>query len=166
MSEESNRRHVFISHYHADDASVQGLQDMLKRSGHDVRNSSIRKWKPENQERWKGRRVKDETVKRLLRMKMKWAKTVVVLVGKHTHERPWVNWEIEQANRYGKRIVGVFERGGSEADLPESFNQYGDALVGWNSSSVIGAIDGDCSPFERPDGSPRQAPIIPPRSVC
>ena len=43
--------------------------------------------------------VKDETIRRLLRMKISWAGTVVVLVGKETHSRPWVNWEIEQANK-------------------------------------------------------------------
>ena len=168
MADTSNRRHVFISHHHADDASVQGLQDMLKRSGHDVRNSSIRKWKPENQERWKSRTVKKETIERLLRMKMKWAKTVVVLIGKHTHERPWVNWEIKEAHRLGKRIVGVYERGGTLADLPSNFNEYSDALVGWNSGSIMGAIDGECSPFENPDSSPR-SPVANPgegRSVC
>jgi hypothetical protein len=101
--------------------------------------------------------VKEETIRRLLRMKISWATTVVVLIGKETHSRPWVNWEIQQANKQGKRIVGVFARGATDADKPAAFEKYGSALVAWNSESIIGAIDGTANPFQNPDGSIRQA---------
>lgn len=159
------RRHVFISHHHADDAQVDSLTALLRRSGHEIRNSSIRA-KPENQRRLDEKRVSERTLKRLLRMKMSWASTVVVLIGKETHARPWVEWEINKANELGKRIVGVFERGGTENDVPEAFNKYGDALVAWNSSKVIDAIEGNCDPFERPDGGERQPVNSPPRGSC
>lgn len=112
MSSEENppRRHVFISHHHADDSRVDQLTDMLSRAGNDVRNSSVR-MKPANQRRFDEGRVSDEAIRRVLRMKISWSSTVVVLVGKETHTRPWVNWEIEQAHKQGKRIVGVYERG-------------------------------------------------------
>ncbi len=154
MDAASKRRHVFISHHHADDAEVTNLTSLLSKSGHDVRNSSIRA-KPANQRRLEQGLVKDETIRRLLRMKISWAGTVVVLIGKETHSRPWVNWEIEQANKQGKRIVGVYVRGGTDADVPEAFEKYGSALVGWNSDNIIAAIDGDENPFQSPDGTPR-----------
>jgi hypothetical protein len=91
-------------------------------------------------------------------MKISWASTVVVLIGKETHSRPWVNWEIEQANMKNKRIVGVYVRGGTDADIPSAFEKYGSALVGWNSDSVIDAIEGTANPFQNPDGSSRQPP--------
>jgi hypothetical protein len=91
-------------------------------------------------------------------MKISWAGTVVVLVGRHTHERPWVNWEIEQANRQGKRIVGVYVRGGTEADLPGALEKYGSSIVGWNTDSIMGAVDGSKNEFQTPDGGAR-API-------
>ncbi len=150
----AKRRHVFISHHHADDAHVSGLTDMLKRSGYEIRNSSIRA-KPANQRRLDEGRVSDAAIRRLLRMKMNWSSTVVVLIGKQTHARPWVDWEIRKAHQLGKRIVGVFERGGTENDVPAAFEKYGSALVGWNSKNVIGAIEGTCSPFERPGGGER-----------
>jgi hypothetical protein len=62
------RRHVFISHHHADDEKVDQLTELLKRDGSDVRNSSVR-MKPANQRRFDEGRVSDETIKRLLRMK-------------------------------------------------------------------------------------------------
>lgn len=155
MSEQSNRRHVFISHHHGDDEHVTRMTNMLKQSGHDIRNSSIRA-KPANQRRLEKGLVSDRTIERLLRMKMSWASTVVVLIGKETHSRPWVNWEITQANRLGKRIVGVYTRGGTEADIPPAFEKYGADLVNWNTNSILAAIDGTRQgPFLDPDGNPR-----------
>lgn len=110
--------------------------------------------------------MSERTLKRLLRMKMSWASTVVVLIGRQTHARPWVDWEINKAKELGKRIVGVFERGGTENDIPATFKKYGDALVAWNSSNVIDAIEGKCDPFERPDGREREATNAPPRGSC
>lgn len=152
-----NRRHVFISHHHADDDHVSKLTELLAGQGFEIRNSSIRA-KPANQERLDKGLIKENTLKRLLRMKMSWASTVIVLIGKETHQRPWVDWEIRQANELGKRIVGVYTRGGTEADIPSAFEDFGDAIVNWNSGSVIDAIEGKDSPFERPDGTPR-APV-------
>lgn len=150
------RRHVFISHHHADDDHVDALTNLLRKSGADVRNSSIRA-KPANQRRLDRGQVSDETIRRLLRMKISWASTVVVLVGRETHARPWVSWEIQEAHRQGKRIVGVFTRGGRDEDVPPELERYGCALKGWNSSGILAAIDGDDSAFELPDGTTRPA---------
>ena len=151
----SRPRHLFISHHHADDDHVTRLTQMLGRNNYEIRNSSIRA-KPANQRRLDEGRIPDRTLKRLLRMKMSWASTVVVLIGKDTHNRPWVDWEINKAKQLGKRIVGVFERGGTDNDVPVAFRNYGDALVSWNSDNIIDAIEGKCDPFENPDGTPRK----------
>lgn len=154
----SKSKNVFISHHHADDDHVTKLTDMLSRSGFQLRNSSIRA-KPANQERLDKGLIKDAVLKRLLRMKMSWASTVVVLIGKDTHARPWVNWEIQQANELGKRVVGVYMRGGTEADVPPTFDDYGSALVNWNSDSIIDAIEGKDHPFEKPGSRDQREPI-------
>jgi hypothetical protein len=161
----TTRLHVFISHHHADDKAVDQLTDLLIRGGNDVRNSSVR-MKPANQRRMDEGRVKDETIRRLLRMKISWATTVVVLIGKDTHTRPWVDWEIAQAAKQGKRIVGVYTQGGTEADKPAAFERYGSALVGWNTESIVKAIEGEDNQFQNPDGTVRD-PVHPNiRKVC
>ncbi|MGB8129473.1 MAG: TIR domain-containing protein [Candidatus Angelobacter sp.] len=157
MDATGKRRHVFISHHHADDVEVSKMSDLLTKSGYDIRNSSIRA-KPANQRRLERGLVKDETIRRLLRMKISWASTVVVLVGKDTHKRPWVNWEIEQANKQGKRIVGVYARGGTESDLPSALKKYASSrIAGWNADSIMDAIDGRNNLFQDSDGSPSQS---------
>jgi hypothetical protein len=155
MSSENRHRNVFISHHHNDDDGVTNLTDLLSRRGYQIRNSSIRA-KPANQRRLDQGLVKDETIRRLLRMKISWAGVVVVLIGKETHSRPWVNWEIEEANRQGKRIVGVYERGGTEADKPPALEDFADDIVCWNSESIIAAIEGTEYTFQTPSGVPRE----------
>lgn len=154
MADNSKRRHVFISHHHADDAEVDKLTDLLSRHGNDIRNSSIRA-KPANQARLDRGEIRDETIRRLLRMKISWASTVVVLVGENTHARPWVEWEIQEAHRQGKRTVGVFIRGGTDANKPAALEQYASSIVGWNSESIVDAIEGTENSFELPDGTAR-----------
>lgn len=162
----SKRKHVFISHHHADDDHVTRLTNMLDRSGYQLRNSSIRA-KPANQARLDRGEIPEATLKRLLRMKISWASTVVVLIGKETHNRPWVDWEIRKAQELGKRIVGVYTRGGTEADVPPALNDYEDARVNWNSESIIDAIEGTASPFENPGGAEARQPVHPaPVSSC
>lgn len=159
MSADSTRRHVFISHRHKDDAVVDKMASLLQRHGSDTRNSSIRA-KPANQARLDRGLVKEATIRRLLRMKMSWAGTVVVLIGKDTHSSHWVNWEIQEAERQGKRIVGVWEEGGKEHRLPTNLEAYADAIVGWKADQILGAIDGSINNWRRPDGAPSPARSI------
>jgi hypothetical protein len=151
----STRRHVFISHHHADDEHVTKLTDLLSRRGFEIRNSSIRA-KPANQRRIEQGLVSDKTIKRLLRMKMSWASTVIVLIGKETHSREWVDWEIKKANELGKRIVGVYTHGGTEADVPPALEDYACAIVSWSTDSIIAAIEGGDPQFQNPGGTPRE----------
>src|SRR5882672_8434204 len=126
----TSRKHIFISHHHRDNQLVDQLSELLKGNGWDIRNSSIRA-KPANQKRLDDGLVSNEVIRRLLRMKISWAKTVLVLIGSETHTRPWVDWEIQQANAQGKRIVGVFAQGGKDFAIPVGLEKYASAIVGW-----------------------------------
>lgn len=146
-------KNVFVSHHHKDDASVDGLTKMLSGKGYQLRNSSIRV-NPDNQNRLDKNMVSDRTIERLLRMKMRWASQVIVVIGKETHTRPWVNWEIKVAHQLGKPIIGVYENGlKDQVELPENLKKYATSRVGWRADSVIDALEGK-SQFQNPDGSP------------
>ena len=66
----------------------------------------------------------------------------------------------------GNRIVGVFINGASGSDVPDAFNKYGNALVGWNSKCAIEAIEGKNNTWEKPDGSPWENKWDTYRSEC
>jgi len=146
-------KNVFVSHHHKDDASVDGLTNMLSGKGYHLRNSSIRV-KPENQKRLDQNKISDRTIARLLRMKMRWASQVIVVIGKKTHERPWVNWEVKAAHQLGKPIIGVYENGlKDQVEIPDNLKKYATSIVGWRSDFVIDALEGK-SQFQNPDGTP------------
>lgn len=138
----STTKNIFVSHHHKDDKSVSDFTNLLAGKNYNIRNSSIR-LKDKNQTRLDKEQIPRKTLERLLRMKMRWAGTVVVLIGSKTHSREWVNWEIKQAAEQGKRILGIFMHGGKDADIPENLEKYGDGLVGWNSDKIIAGLEGE-----------------------
>lgn len=147
MHVSNGARNLFISHAHKDDDNLQGLKDLLGRSGYTIRDGSIDSAKPNNANN-------DHYIKyQLLAPRIDWASTLVVLISPITHTRAWVNWEIEYAARQGKRIVGVYVHGGQDSDLPVNFRLYGDALVGWQADRVMGAVNGTIDTWFKPDGA-------------
>lgn len=152
-------KNVFISHHSKDEKNIEKFKSLLEKKGYQIKNSSIDSSKPNFAKN-------EEYVKRLLRMRIHWAGTFICLIGEETHEREWVDWEIEQANKKGKRIVGVYIKGAEEADVPQNFQKYGDALVTWESDKIIGAIEDQINNWERPDGSERDPYFKPDRSEC
>lgn len=147
-------QNVFVSHHHKDDASVDGLSRILGKEGTRIRNSSIRA-KPENQKRLDSKKVPEKVLKRLLKMKMRWAGKIVVIIGKETHKRSWVNWEIEAAKSLNKPIIGVYENGlKDKIPAPKALEKYANAIVAWRPKSILKAMGGN-SEFQNPDGSTR-----------
>lgn len=128
---------IFVSHYHADAEKIEAMKALLKSKGFNVRDSSIYEAKAKNNVN------NEDYIKTLIRPHITWASTLVVLVGDKTAKSAWVNWEIEAAERKEKRIVGVYLQDKKDSPIPEALNQYGSALVGWNSDSIINAIQGD-----------------------
>ena len=85
----------------------------------------------------------EEYIKSLLRPKINWASTMLVLIGDETHKSDYVTWEIEYAAKEGKRIIGIYLPGEADSIVPEALEIHGDALVLWDPSSIIKAIQGE-----------------------
>lgn len=153
---------VFICHHSADVPKLRDLLDNLRSKGYDVRSSSLQEDK-DNKVVHKGKHVADATVARYIRRAIKWAGTLIVLIGEHTHERAWVNYEIRNAHFQGKKIIGVYKYGCAQtAELPEAYKRYGTSPIGWNSmDKLAGMIQGNVVPPELPDGTPTTKSIYP-----
>ncbi|HCS10004.1 MAG TPA: hypothetical protein DIV40_00980 [Clostridiales bacterium] len=133
MAEKIN---LFISHYGGDEKHVEKINKLISNS-YDVRDSSIVESEP-------NKATNKEYIKSLLRTQLDWAGRVIVLIGPKTHEREWVDWEIEYAGTHGdKRVIGVFLPGATDSDVPEMLNDYGDACIPWNEEKIIAALEGD-----------------------
>jgi hypothetical protein len=156
-----NYKNVFVSHFGKDDEHVQNLKKLLFNKDYTLRNSSIDSTKPNDAKN-------DHYIKyNLLKPGIQWASTCIVLIGPETHKRHWVNWEIEQAFKLGKKIIGVFLNGAKDSDIPDNLEKYGcGTVVGWHGDSIIGAIEGQPN-WCNPDGTPRiSGPYTPIHGVC
>lgn len=150
----AGQHNIFISHYGEHEKALDNMKARLRANGCDVRNSSVEKKK------YRPYKVKDATIARYLRLCIRWAKTFIVMIGEHTHERKWVNYEIREAARQGKTIVGVYMHGcKNDVKLPGAFKQYGGTTLGWNSiDKLIDVINGKMAVNEKPDGIPVTGP--------
>jgi hypothetical protein len=147
-------RNVFISHIHEDDERVGQLKDLLAKKGMVVRDGSI------TSDKFNDATSEDYIKGQILAPRIRWASVLVVLISSETRNSDYVNWEIEYAEREGKRIVGVWTPGEADSDLPVALEEYADAIVGWNGDRVVEAIEG-AERWERSDGSARPAQLVP-----
>ncbi len=139
-------RNVFISHIHPDDEGLPRLKDLVARHGMNCRDGSITtgKFNAATNEGY----IKYE----ILAPRIRWSSVLVVYISPETKNSDWVNWEIEYAYKEGKRIVGVWEWGEKDCELPEALTRYGDAVVGWNGESIVDAINGTSDSSYTQDG--------------
>ena len=144
MTEET--RNTFISHIHENDSGVDAIKQLVQTKGMVVRNGSVTAESPNDA-------TNPEYIKyQILAPRIRWSSVVVVYVSPDTKNSQWVNWEIEYAHKTGKRIVGVWERGAADCELPEALDRYADAVVGWNGNSIVDAINGKSDDWKNPSG--------------
>ncbi len=129
-------RNVFISHVHEDDQGLKDLKDLASRHGMECRDGSI------TREKFNEAYNENYIQYGILAPRINWCKVFVVYISPDTKTSEWVEWEIEYAHQQGKRIVGVWERGAKDCEVPEALDRYADAVVGWNGESIVDAING------------------------
>jgi hypothetical protein len=148
-------RNVFISHVHEDDPGLGSLKNLLAKQGVEIRDSSITAENPNDAN-------DPEYIKReILGPRIRWAGVLLVYITAETRESPWVNWEIEYAEKNGKPIVGIWAHGAKDEDLPRALDDYADAVVAWNSDSIASAINGELRGWWTANGAPRGTRSIP-----
>lgn len=147
-------KNVFVSHIHEDDEGLGRLKELLAKDGFEIRDASITSDKPN--EAANPEYIKDQ----ILAPRIRWASTLIVYITPDTRDSDWVNWEIEYAQKMGKRIVGVWAHGANESNLPDALDTYADAVVGWNSDRIIDAISGRTRDWITSSGDPRAARLI------
>lgn len=155
-------KNVFISHVHEDDPLLPDLKRLITNAGMEVRDASITSDKPNNAEN-------EQYIKyQILAPKIEWASTLVVLITHDTAQSPYVNWEIQYAIQLGKRVIGVFAQGATDADVPEELGKCGDAaIVGWQGNRVVDAINGNIGEWDDPQsGKPRDPKWVISRYRC
>ena len=81
-------------------------------------------------------------LKAAIRQQMAPASCVIILAGVYSTYSKWINIEIDLAKEMGKKIIAVEPWGSIHTSTKVKY--AADKCVGWNSSSVIGAIREIC----------------------
>jgi hypothetical protein len=140
-------KNVFVSHVHEDDAGLQKLKDLAGSKGMEIRDASIHSGNPNDAK-------SPEYIKsQILAPQINWAGTFVVYITPKTKGSDWVDWEIEYAQKLGKRIVGIWGHGDKNCEIPDALDKYADAVVGWNGEKIIDAINGTFNGWDNQDGT-------------
>ncbi|GAA4738080.1 hypothetical protein GCM10025783_05750 [Amnibacterium soli] len=154
----ADQHNIFIPHRHEDDQLVGELKNLLRRHGAEVRDSSITSKTPNNAKA-------PGYIKDLLADHIRWAGKIIVIISPDTKNHPWVDWEVEYANRFGdKRIIGVWAPGTEPGDMPAALEDYADAIVNWDGPAILDAIDG-ADNWTDPDGG-RAPEMVIARARC
>jgi hypothetical protein len=148
-------KNIFVSHIHEDDHRLASLKKLAETHGCDLRDASINSSNPNN--------ATDEAYIKyqILAPRIEWASTLVVLVTPDTKDSKYVQWEIEYAEKLGKRIVGIWDKDEEGCDLPESLEDLADAVVPWDGEKLVDAILGDFNGIVEPNGNLRPDRAIP-----
>ena len=139
---------AFISHIQEEEGDIPRLKALLERHGVTARNYSI------TSDKFNNAKSEDYIKGQILGPQIKHSGVFITHVAPDTKESKWVNWEIEYAHKEGKRIVGVWQRGARNCELPKALEKYADAVVGWEGESIIDAINGNSNDWYNQDGSP------------
>ncbi len=142
-------KNVFISHLHEDDDGLAKLKDLAAKHGLQIRDSSITAEKPNLA------KDPDYIKQQILKPQIEWAGALVVYVSAETKDSEYVQYEIEEAQRQGKRIVGVWALGEKDCEIPQALDDYGNAMVGWNGESIVDAIVGNSDDWYDATGGPK-----------
>lgn len=139
-------KNIFISHRQEDEGHIGPLKAVLRKSGLNVRDSSV--YSGQNTNRAQNR----DYIRSLLGRRIQWAGTLIVIVSQGTRRHEWVNWEIECAHRGNTRIVGVWAPGQEACAVPEALRKYADAMVPCDGEKIRAAIEDRLVGWYTPDG--------------
>ncbi|MBC6720513.1 TIR domain-containing protein [Treponema sp. Marseille-Q4130] len=133
----ANKKNIFVAHCGEHEELISDFKSMMEKEGFSFKDSSLTSERPNN--------AHDENYIKysIIKPKMEWAGTVVVLIGKETSKSDWVNWEIEEAIKLGKQVIGVHVSKDYNYEIPEGLKDFADSIVPWNGNDIKKALDGN-----------------------
>lgn len=80
----------------------------------------------------------DEELEHDLTAQIKPASCIIILAGMYVNYSDWIEYEINEAVRMKKYIIGV--RPWGQEKIPEIISKNANAMVWWNKNSILDAI--------------------------
>ena len=77
-------------------------------------------------------------IRQLITNKIRPAQVVIVISGMYAAYSDWIQYEIDEAVRMGKPIIGLYPWG--QINAPRAVTSVADEMVRWNTDSIVNAI--------------------------
>ena len=124
-AERARLRNVFISFHVDDEAQVDLLRSQAKNENYDLefRDYSV---KEPFDEKWRTN----------CKQRIAQTSAVVCMIGENTAERPAVNWELEEAYRQGKKVIGVRIYRDKNHAIPKVLKDNKAPILEWNLKDI------------------------------
>jgi hypothetical protein len=127
------RPNIFISFAHEDMDEVNLLRGQAKNQNTDLEFSDHSVKEPFDS-------ANAEYIKGRIREHIDRTSVTVVYLTDNSASSPWVNWEIQESFKRGKRVVGVYKGDVPPNKLPPAFAQNGCKMVKWEHEALSNAI--------------------------
>jgi hypothetical protein len=123
-------RNVFISFHAEDEEQVDLLREQAKNKKFDIefRDYSV---KEPFDEKWKSQ----------CREKISQTSMLIVMIGPKTAQREAVNWEINEAYRQGKKVIGVRIYRNKNDPVPKQLRDHNAPILKWNLKDIQRKLD-------------------------
>lgn len=127
---------IFISHSWDHPDQHDRLIGLLDRKGYDFYDHSITMDQPLPV-------ISMERLKADLSERISRVSCVVFLATDDAHKKSVVKYEVEEALRQRKRVIGIKPFGSARGPIPKLMDEYADAIVGFRTDQIISAIEGE-----------------------
>lgn len=118
-------RNVFISFHVADESQVDLLREQARNEQYDIefRDYSV---KEPFDEKWKAN----------CRERIAMTSALICMIGPETAQREAVNWEINEAYRQGKKVIGVRIYRNQNYRVPDALLRHNSPIVNWKLATI------------------------------
>lgn len=76
-----------------------------------------------------------ETIRQGIRERIRQSSVTLVYVSDHAAMSTWVNWEVEESVKLGKKVVGVYQ-GEHPPQLPPAIKKHGIRVIAWSHKGI------------------------------
>jgi hypothetical protein len=126
---EQRRRNVFISYSYDDGATVNALRAQAANELTDLAFNDRSLRVPFDSEN-------AEYIRRGLRERIRNCSVTFVYLSDHSAHSRWVDWEVRESLRQGKKVVGLYSGDRAPIALPRSFTENGLTVVRWSHENL------------------------------
>jgi len=127
------KRNVFISFDSDDLAEVNLLRGQAKKDTSELEFNDWSLKEPFNSK-------KAEYIKRGIRERIRQSSATICYVTDKTAKSQWVNWEVKESIRLGKKVIAVYKGDAPPKSMPKAVKDNGMPLIKWNHKEILKAL--------------------------